>query len=925
MKCVRDDLYSQSFTLHFMNDGNVYLKILLKKQEFIIPLILILRSLADVSDVELYSQILIRHKENQRMKDSVNVLLAESTKYGYRTQAEYTAYIGSRFRELLNLNETDLSDVECGKVFLKENLLIHLDNNHEKIDVLCLMVEKLYLLAFGELKPENLDSLLNQEVLLSGHLYLMVLRERLEDVLIQFKSRILKLMGSPKPTATIRNIQLVKTTVESIGVVKRGMEYFLATGTLNSKTGLDLMQMTGYSIIAERINNIRYVSHFRSIHRGQFFTEMKTTEPRKLLPESWGFVCPVHTPDGSPCGLLNHITMGCEVITSNYEGPDFSDFLLEIGMISTRSVFNELKENSYTVMLDGRIVGYVGYRVAKKFINQLRRAKVSGQIVPNNLEIGFIPKEDTSKIMVFPGIFLFTGCARMTRRIINISLSKEELIGPIEQLYLSIACLPEDIRKMTTHIEIDPIRMLSIIASLTPFCDYNQSPRNMYQCQMAKQTMALTYFNYQQRNDNKIYRLVNCQAPLVASGTLNEYGFNNYPSGTNAIVAVLSYTGYDMEDAMIINKSAYERGLGHGFVYKTATKRLNEDKVRSKRYRMLIEEDLKRKDLKLPDHIDKHGCPLIGTKLFQDKEELIYFDTQTDKFVIKKFKDTEQATVEDVKVFSGDSPSDVCVSIRYSFKRNPIIGDKFSSRHGQKGVLSILWPQINMPFSESGMTPDIIINPHAFPSRMTIGMLIESLAGKNCAIKGEYQQITAFQQFEEDNPVAVFGEELAKNGFDYYGNEILYSGISGEQLEVKIYMGVVYYQRLRHMVSDKAQARSTGPIDVLTQQPVKGRKNQGGIRFGEMERDALLAHGTSFCLNDRLFKSSDYSQGFICKSCGEFLGAIEIKEGEGTRRICRSCNGQVEKVELPYVLRYLTNELAAMNIKMNFELQKKVD
>lgn len=208
-------------------------------------------------------------------------------------------------------------------------------------------------------------------------------------------------------------------------------------------------------------------------------------------------------------------------------------------------------------------------------------------------------------------------------------------------------------------------------------------------------------------------------------------------------------------------------------------------------------------------------------------------------------------------------------TIRYS--RNPVIGDKFSSRHGQKGVLSVLWPQEDMPFTEQGIVPDIIINPHAFPSRMTIGMLVESIAGKSGSNSGEFKQVKTFEKYEDDDVVQYFGQELLKQGYNYYGTETMYSGIFGDQMKVDIFLGVVYYQRLRHMVSDKSQARATGPYDVLTHQPVKGRKKQGGIRFGEMERDSLLAHGAAFCLNDRLMKCSDYSEGYVCRKCGSIL------------------------------------------------------
>lgn len=245
-----------------------------------------------------------------------------------------------------------------------------------------------------------------------------------------------------------------------------------------------------------------------------------------------------------------------------------------------------------------------------------------------------------------------------------------------------------------------------------------------------------------------------------------------------------------------------------------------------------------------------------------------------------------------------------------------------------------------MPFTENGIVPDIIINPHAFPSRMTMGMLIESLAGKTGSLDGKFKTTKAFEKYEDDDIVQHFGSELLQHGYNYYGNETMYSGIFGNQMKVDIFIGVVYYQRLRHMVSDKSQARATGPHDALTRQPVKGRKKHGGIRFGEMERDSLLAHGAAFCLNDRLMKCSDYSEGYVCRKCGSILSCYlnrEILKNQAvisgteskftvTEKVyCRVCDDyDCRKVALPYVLRYLTNELAAMNIKMAFQLEPNV-
>jgi DNA-directed RNA polymerase I subunit RPA2 len=239
-----------------------------------------------------------------------------------------------------------------------------------------------------------------------------------------------------------------------------------------------------------------------------------------------------------------------------------------------------------------------------------------------------------------------------------------------------------------------------------------------------------------------------------------------------------------------------------------------------------------------------------------------YIDSTTKVTKAKKFKGLEDAYVEEVRLIGDDAGKEEVqkVHIKLRIPRPPVIGDKFASRHGQKGVLSQLWPQVDMPFTESGMQPDIIINPHAFPSRMTIGMFVESLAGKAGALFGVAQDCAPFRFNEKDTAVDYFGKQLVRAGYNYHGNEPMYSGITGEEFKADIYIGVVYYQRLRHMVSDKWQVRSTGPVHNLTMQPIGGRKRAGGIRFGEMERDSLLAHGMSFCLQDRLMNCSDYSQ-----------------------------------------------------------------
>jgi len=260
------------------------------------------------------------------------------------------------------------------------------------------------------------------------------------------------------------------------------------------------------------------------------------------------------------------------------------------------------------------------------------------------------------------------------------------------------------------------------------------------------------------------------------------------------------------------------------------------------------------------------------------------------------------------------------VLIKLREPRNAAIGDKFSSRHGQKGTLSRIWPHEDMPFTDSGMVPDLLINPHAFPSRMTVGMLIESMAGKAGAMHGAHQDGTPFMFSEEDRAVDYFGKQLLDAGYNYYGSEPMYSGIYGTEMKVDIFLGTVYYQRLRHMVGDKFQARAEGAVNQLTHQPVGGRKHGGGIRFGEMERDSLLAHGASFLINDRLMQSSDYSQCFACAKCGSILSTYVKK---GITPFCKVCNtaDRIQVVAIPFVFRYLCAEFAAFGICCNLNMK----
>lgn len=444
---------------------------------------------------------------------------------------------------------------------------------------------------------------------------------------------------------------------------------------------------------------------------------------------------------------------------------------------------------------------------------------------------------------------------------------------------------------------------------------------------------------------------------------------------------------------MIINKGSYDRGFKHGMIYKTkiveaanANNRAAEQ--RACRFSNVMVDNLgsvqtdergnPKRYCELTDAAGKHrlnddGLPSIGTLIHQGDPLYCTVDHEGHPH-LTFYKDEESAYVEQVNMIDGackpaqssrsEGPK---ASIKLRITRNPMVGDKFSSRHGQKGVMSILWPSEDMPFSESGITPDILFNPHGFPSRMTIGMLIESIAAKTAACEGvSTANGSTFRGYsgtfaEEGNnesdvflknsdgeqpmmpegPEAAeyFGRTLKKHGFQSLGTEKMYSGIHGTEIETEIFLGVVYYQRLRHMVAEKAQVRAYGDVDKLTMQPVKGRKRGGGIRFGEMERDSLLAHGASFLLHDRLMRSSDYDIGFVCPKCGSILtpqanaklwrkdpDSFKTFDPKGQPWECPPCSAaaggvvRCHPMAIPWVMRYLTCEMAAMNVQMKVQV-----
>lgn len=1023
MRCMMKDGSTLTNTLHYCLDGSVFLRFSYAREEWLIPFVLAMKCVHDVSD-GLILEMLSGSKETGSVyyeERAMMLIQQQNAKQRIDDRAHARRVLGSTFRVVLsNLLPSTATDEEVGEYIASRFFLVHVESGWQKFQTLCVMYQKLIGLVRGQIEPDSQDAFSAHELLLPGQLYGMVLKEALMTHMgrcLYYMKKMLKSKGKAKTVDEYREQPaLLQEAITKSSNLGREMEYFLSTGNIKSRGGLDLSQMSGFTVVADKLNQARFSSHFVAVHRGQYFTEMKTTTVRKLLPETWGFLCPVHTPDGSPCGLLNHLAHSAKAVV-RWPHPWAIANILSCLLASGAEVDSlaltpgDDADTKYSsagagterawVMIDGMPVGHIAFNLmeaASEELRLLKHRKPDKGGVPKDVEIVCITPDWKH---LFPGLFIFCGPSRMVRPVRCLKTGTVDWIGPLEQLFMGVAAspterkwahqalediangdktVPEQLPMQYTHEELQPTEIFSVLASLTPFSNHNQSPRNMYQCQMLKQTMGSPCHNHAYRTDNKLYRILFPQKPIVRTQLYSEANVDQYPQGTNAVVAVITYTGYDMEDAMIINKASYNRGFAHGCIYKTKIAEAGAKDESKKDQALAVFSNLRIGDGVIKGRHAPQQDPVTGEYILGDDglprvgRKLVYGDplycsvSFSGTPHVELYKDDEPAYVDNVTVinagYAGGSErnSGRKALIKLRVVRNPVVGDKFSSRHGQKGVMSILWPQEDMPFTESGVIPDILFNPHGFPSRMTIGMLIESIAAKTAALGGKQTvDATTFREYRghyghgdnEDDPFLkkeahggqgtlaseYFGETLASHGFQRLGTERMYSGIHGTEMETEIFVGVVYYQRLRHMVAEKAQVRMRGPVDRVTKQPLKGRKRRGGIRFGEMERDSLLAHGTAFLLHDRLMRCSDFDIGHVCPVCGSVLtpqanarklsNSASLTTQAGSPWECPPCSSKAKRpiqavpMAVPWVFRYLATEMAAMNIRISVRLSDK--
>ena len=472
-----------------------------------------------------------------------------------------------------------------------------------------------------------------------------------------------------------------------------------------------------------------------------------------------------------------------------------------------------------------------------------------------------------------------------------------------------------------THCEIHSSTIFGILGSCIPFPEHNQSPRNCYQCAQGKQAMGVYVTNYENRMDKTAYVLNYPTRPLVDTRVMNMIQLNKIPSGTNVIVAIMTHTGYNQEDSLLFNKGSIDRGLFIATIYHTEKdedkQRINGDEeIRCK------PDPSKTKGMKFGNYNKVNNKGVIPENTLVENRDIIISkitpikENRNDHTKIIKFEDqskiyrTNEETYIDKNYIDRNGDGYNFAKVKLRIVRKPVIGDKFSSRHGQKGTIGNIIPEEDIPFTKDGLKPDIIINPHAIPSRMTIGQLKETVLGKTLLSLGLFGDGTSFGDFE----VKDICKELLKVGYEAHGNELLYNGLTGEQVECSVFMGPVFYQRLKHMVNDKTHSRSIGPMVNLTRQPAEGRSRDGGLRFGEMERDCMVSHGASRFTQDRMYYSSDKYEVNICKQCG--LISAYNDDSNSSIHHCKTCDNRTDfaLVKIPYACKLIFHELQSMNV-----------
>jgi len=750
-----------------------------------------------------------------------------------------------------------------------------------------------------------------------------------------------------------------------------------------------------------RISYIGYLSHLRRVNM-PIDRSLKITSPHKLHSQQWGIMCPFETPDGASVGYLKNLAFLSKVAAGT--NPEFiKTCLLDIGVIPIEYYNLPLDKNITKIFVNNTWFGITNdpiniTRILKAyrrnaFINIL--TSISWQISYNEIRIftetgravrpliivkqgkteifnkkynnwfdmiigKHYPFDDRNEQIYYKNYYVnpltldkFANNSIMD--IIDILENDDAVIEYIdaqESDVSLIAMKSTDINNFHTHLEIHPSTIVSVVTGNIPMSNHNAAARNVFHAAQTKQAIGIYATNFTKRFDTFGFIQHYPQKPIINTRHAQYTGSDFMANGVNLIVAIMTYSGYNQEDSLIINRNSINRGLFHLSYYKsitaTAKKISDYERIRfGNPLNFYKDDDINKKNkikvngIKRADYnlLDDRGFAIKGSYIPRGQkavvigmilEQEVYKEVKNGVFI----EQVKETTYTDISITSDDSHYGYIDDVYYDNKAGsdadtmvckvkflkikiPEFGDKHSSRHGQKGVIGMILSEENMPFTKDGIKPDLIVNPHAIPSRMTIAHLVECVYAKLCCLEGYLGDGTIYIDIDHKD----IYNKLEKHNFQKHGNEILYNGQTGRQMHTEIFIGPTYYFRLKHMVAEKINARGKGPMTQLTRQPTGGRRKEGGLRIGEMERDSLISHGIAGFIQESMMERSDKYRWQVCKRCG----TIPNYSKKINSCICPLCeNNESSIIETPYCLKLLNQELETMNIQMRFNCDNAI-
>ena len=894
-----------------------------------IPIITLMRALGLESDKEIASVISLNDNVQNELESSFE-------KTDITTSKDAIVYISKRIAPGM-LEEFQIKRAET---LLDWGLLPHLgkqpDNRKEKTQFLGEAACKLLELKLGWIQPDDKDHYGNKVVKFAGQMLADLFRTAFRNLVRDMKYQL-------ERSGQKRGINAVSAAIRP-GIISDKLNNAIATGNWGRGR-------VGVTQLLDRTNYLSTISHLRRVQSPLSRTQ-PNFEARDLHSTHFGRICPSETPEGSNCGLVKNLALSA-IISVSVSSEEVVEKMYEFGTAHFSEVKDSVKKDGARIFVDGKLIGY--HKDGEKLANSLRELRRSSKIHPHvGISIHQPEQEGATKrlyvncnagrvlrslIIVKDGKSVLTQdlLDKVTKKLVSwndlIRMGVIELVDANEEENCLITFDDKHVKKHT-HIEIFPSAILGAGASIIPYPEHNQSPRNTYESAMAKQSLGFSTPMMNTSTYVRQHSMLYPQTPIVTTKAMGLLGLEKRPAGQNCVVAVLPFDGYNIEDAIVLSKSSVERGLGRTFFY-----RIYESESKQYPGGMRDNFEIPNADDNLRGYKGEKSYRLleddgiIASESAVSGGDILIGKTSPPRFM-EEYRELESRGPYRRDTSIGVRPSEVGVvdtivltqaneggkmyKVRIRDMRLPEIGDKFASRHGQKGVVGILAKAEDLPYTADGISPDVLINPHAFPSRMTVGMMMESITGKAAAIRGKKVDASAFVGEKMDDVKGVMKDA----GFEYSGKEIMYDGKTGKQFPVEVFIGVVYYQKLHHMVADKIHARARGQVQMLTKQPTEGRARGGGLRFGEMERDCIIAYGASMILKDRLLDESDKADIFVCERCG-LVAYHDVKQ---RRFYCRVCvdKGKVSSVSVAYAFKLLLQEMSSLAIAPRLLIKERV-